>query len=330
MSFTQQLQVWFYQNQRLLPFRFNKDPYRIWIAEIMAQQTQIDTMIPYYTRWLTKWPILQTLAETSENEILKQWEGLGYYSRARNIHRAIQILKHQSFHFPNNLAEISQLPGIGPYTAAAIASICFETPCVALDGNVYRVVSRLFELQDELGSKILLKKVTTHMEEWMSTAIPSVFTQAMMELGALICTPQNPDCTHCPIKETCLAFKNNTMHLYPIKKTSKAKPIIQKTILLLVSPDHKIVLTLDHSDRLMQGYWRFPETTVIPKEAIFLGHKHHVFTHLVWDLDFYRLLTQTDALHHWFTSQEIEDLPVVTAHRDFFEKTKTKIFVSES
>lgn len=330
MTLTQALQQWFIENQRLLPFRQDKDPYRVWISEIMAQQTQIDTMIPYYERWMTQWPTLQALAQADENELLKAWEGLGYYTRVRNIHKAALLLKDQEYQFPTELTEIRALPGIGAYTAAAIASICFETKAVAIDGNVYRVVSRLFQMEDELGSKALQNQVTEKMEAWMSSATPSIFTQAMMELGALICTPKNPDCIHCPLKDRCESFKSNSMTSYPNKKASKAKPIHHKLILIYLNDKHKIALTLTASDQLMKGYWRFPETDTIPDQALLLGEHHHVFTHLIWNLEFYLIHTNEAPQASWFTLKEIDALPLITAHRVFFEKIKSKIDAFES
>jgi A/G-specific adenine glycosylase len=328
MTFTDKLQAWFNQNQRDLPFRLNKDPYRVWISEIMAQQTQIDTMIPYYERWMIKWPTIKALSEASENDLLKAWEGLGYYTRVRNIHKAAQQLSQNDYIFPTELDKIRALPGIGSYTAAAIASICFETKCVAIDGNVNRVVSRLYEFKDELGSPALLNKVSKKMEDWMSSATPSIFTQAMMELGALVCTTKNPKCALCPLNEDCLSYKNLNTQDYPNKKLTKKKPEHRKIILLMKHKD-QLALTQRHQDTLMKGYWRFPETQEIPKDVLFIGSHHHVFTHLIWDLDFYLLETQKNSDFQWFSSEEIEVLPLITAHRVFFEKTKAKIFSSE-
>jgi A/G-specific adenine glycosylase len=329
MTLTHKLQDWFIINQRTLPFRLDKDPYRVWISEIMAQQTQIDTMIPYYEKWMSQWPTLKELSQAPENELLKAWEGLGYYTRVRNIHKAAQLLSQNNYSFPKSLDEIRSLPGIGPYTASAIASICFEAKSVAIDGNVNRVVSRLYEFEDELGSPALLNKVTEKMEEWMSFATPSIFTQAMMELGALICTPKNPKCGDCPLHQDCLSYKNQSTQYYPKKKLTKKKPEFRKTILFM---RHKnlLALTQDHQDTLMKGYWRFPEVKVHPQDAFFVGSHHHVFTHLIWDLDFYLLDTQKNSDYQWFSSDEIEALPLITAHRVFFEKTKTRIFSSES
>lgn len=330
MSITLPLQDWFIDHQRDLPFRLDKDPYRVWISEIMAQQTQIDTMIPYFNRWMAKWPNLEALSQADETELLKAWEGLGYYSRVRNIHQAALILKEKQYIFPTSLEAIRSLPGIGPYTAAAIASICFETKAVAIDGNVSRVVSRLFCLDDELGSKALLNQVTSKMEAWMEEATPSVFTQAMMELGALICTPKAPKCESCPIKDQCQAYSAQSMTDYPKKKASKAKPEHHKNILIKISDDHKIALTQNVNDNLMKGYWRFPETQSVPKDAEMLGQVHHVFTHLIWDLDFYLLKTPIDSIDTWFGLEEIETLPLITAHRDFFHQIKSKIDAFES
>jgi len=330
MSIPKQLESWFIENQRPLSFRINKDPYRVWISEIMAQQTQIDTMLPFYERWMNLYPTLQTLSEASENDLLKLWEGLGYYSRVRNIYKAIQIIKTNDYVFPHELEDIKALPGIGPYTAAAIASICFETKSIAIDGNVNRVVSRIFTIQDEQGSKPFQEIVTKEMDAWMSEATPSVFTQAMMELGALICTPKNPKCPQCPIQAQCRAYQNDQSLDYPIKKASKIKPILHKKILFARSVDHKIALTKDNSDQLMQGYWRFLEVVDIPKDAHYLGHLRHVFTHLIWELDFYLTDQPKQSDLMWFSAEEIEALPLITAHRLSYNKFRAKIFASES
>lgn len=330
MTIPQLLESWFLQNQRLLPFRANKDPYRVWISEIMAQQTQIDTMIPFYERWMTKYPTLQKLSEATENELLKLWEGLGYYSRVRNIYKAIQMIKANNYIFPKELEDIKTLPGIGPYTAAAIASICFETKSVAIDGNVNRVVARLFAIQDEQGSKSFQNIVTKEMEAWMIEATPSVFTQAMMELGALVCTPKNPGCDRCPIQKHCQAYKTNSVLTYPIKKASKVKPVLYKKIIFARTIDHKLALTKDSSDQLMKGYWRFLEIAEIPKDAFYLGHHHHVFTHLIWELDFYLVDFENDSNLMWFSPSEIEVLPLITAHRVSYDKFRARIFASGS
>ncbi len=329
MTITQLLEQWFIENQRPLPFRANKDSYRVWISEIMAQQTQIDTMIPYYERWMMKWPTIKDLAEASENELLKAWEGLGYYTRVRNIQKTALLLKQRSYQFPDTREEILNYPGIGPYTAAAIASICFESKSVAIDGNVNRVVSRLFEFEDELGSPQLLKKVTVKMEVWMSQAKPSIFTQAMMELGALICTPKQPSCEKCPLNKSCLAYRNKTILDYPRKKASKLKPVLHKIILLRLSYDNKLALTQTNQDNLMRGYWRFPEVNERPENAFYLGHYHHVFTHLIWEIDFYMIKTSITSDVLWFDQKEIEALPMIRAHRVFYEQSKSKIFSFE-
>ena len=330
MTIPMLLESWFIQNQRLLPFRANKDPYRVWISEIMAQQTQIDTMIPFYERWMMKYPTLQKLSEATEDDLLKLWEGLGYYSRVRNIYKAICMIKANDYIFPKELEDIKALPGIGPYTAAAIASICFETKSIAIDGNVNRVVARIFAIQDKQGSKNFRNIVTKEMEVWMKEATPSEFTQAMMELGALVCTPKNPDCNHCPIQKHCIAFKTNSILNYPIKKASKVKPVLYKKILFARSIDHKLALTRDSSDQLMKGYWRFLEITKIPKDAHHLGHHHHVFTHLIWELDFYLVDFDNDSNLMLFSPSEIEVLPLITAHRIFYDKFKARIFASGS
>lgn len=329
MTLPSLLQTWYLTNQRALPFRLNKDPYRVWISEIMAQQTQIDTMIPYYLRWMDKWPTLESLSQAKEEDVLKLWEGLGYYSRARNILKAAKILSENGQGFPKTLEEIRALPGIGAYTAAAIASICFEIPAVAVDGNVVRVVSRLFELTDELGSPALTKKVTAEMTGWMAEATPSVFTQAMMELGALVCTPKNPECDHCPLKDFCQSRQIKTMTHYPVKKAAKAKPVLAKNILIVTSSDGRIAVTQAAKDALMKGYWRFPEVESVPEGAVNLGHFRHVFTHLIWELDFYSLSQEKTPQWRWLNETELDEIPLITAHRVFYQSVKTRIFSSE-
>ncbi len=330
MTIPKLLETWFIEHQRPLSFRANKDPYRVWISEIMAQQTQIDTMLPFYERWMNMYPTLEKLSEASEDDLLRLWEGLGYYSRVRNIYKAIQMIKANHYIFPNELEDIKALPGIGPYTAAAIASICFETKSVAIDGNVNRVVARLFTLQDEQGSKNFQNFVTKEMEAWMKDATPSLFTQAMMELGALICTPKNPKCEDCPIKKHCLAYQTGSMLDYPIKKASKSKPVVYKNIYFIRSNDQKLALTKDHSDELMKGYWRFIESPDVIKDALYLGHHHHVFTHLIWELDFYLIDHQNNSELTWFSPNEIDALPLITAHRVSYEKFKARIYASGS
>ncbi len=323
MTVTQALQDWFLIHQRPLPFRTSKDPYRIWISEIMAQQTQIDTMLPYYARWMAKWPNLESLALASDEELLKAWEGLGYYTRVRNIAKAARVLHNQHLPFPDKAESISSLPGIGPYTAAAIASICFEEKAVAIDGNVYRVVSRYLGLSDPLGSSALKTHVHDAMTQWMASATPSIFTQAMMELGALVCTPKRPNCEMCPLKAECKAKAQGNMLDYPVKSATKKSPVQTKIIAIYRNELGQIALTDQHDDTLLKGFYRLPEITLLPKNAKPVGTAKHVFSHRVWEMTFV-LIDDGSQPYRYVDPITLDHLSVITAHRRFLAQFTAK------
>lgn len=323
MTVTSALQDWFLIHQRPLPFRTTKDPYRIWISEIMAQQTQIDTMLPYYARWMAKWPTLDALALASDEELLKAWEGLGYYTRVRNIAKATRFLHDQHRSFPTTAEAISTLPGIGPYTAAAIASICFDEKAVAIDGNVYRVVSRFLGLNSPLGSSALKNDVHAAMTAWMSSATPSIFTQAMMELGALVCTPKKPTCEVCPLMTSCLARAQDKVLDYPVKTATKKSPVQTKHIAIYRNEHGQIALTDQHEDTLLKGFYRLPEITVLPENAKPVGTAKHVFSHRVWEMTFV-LINDGSQPYRYVDPITLDHLPVITAHRRFLAQFITK------
>ncbi len=323
MTLTSTLQDWFLVHQRALPFRTTRDPYRIWISEIMAQQTQIDTMLPYYARWMAKWPTLESLALAQDDELLKAWEGLGYYTRVRNIAKAARLLHAQQRPFPSTEETIAQLPGIGPYTAAAIASICFEEKAVAIDGNVFRVVSRVNGLSAPLGSSVLKAEVKAAMTEWMASATPSIFTQAMMELGALICTPKKPQCSVCPLKAYCTAFAQNKVLDYPVKTATKKSPVHVKLIAIYRNASGQIALTDQHEDTLLKGFYRLPEIAELPESAKPVGNAKHVFSHRVWEMTFV-VIEDGSQPYRYVDPITLDHLPVITAHRRFLAQFTTK------
>lgn len=219
MKFTEILIHWYSKNKRILPWRENIDPYRVWLSEIILQQTRVEQGLPYFIKFTDNYPEVIDLAVASESEILKMWQGLGYYSRARNLHfTAKTVAEVYSGQFPRTFAELKKLKGVGDYTAAAIASICFNEPVPVVDGNVYRFLSRYFGIETPIdsteGKKIFFSQAGSLIPE----KNPGDFNQAMMEFGALICTPQNPDCTSCVFSETCFAFRNNKVAKFPVKK----------------------------------------------------------------------------------------------------------------
>ena len=323
MSIELKLTQWYQKAHRTLPFRVNQDPYRIWISEIMAQQTQIDTLLPYYERWMLKYPDLKQLSQAPIAELLKCWEGLGYYSRVRNIHQAAQEiqLNYQGI-FPSNLAQIRSLPGIGPYTASAIASICFETKTAAIDGNVKRVMSRLFLWDESLLKAEFTQKITTTIETWMLTQQPSILTQALMELGALVCNKQ-AKCLECPLQNDCLAQQTHQVHLYPSVKEKLAKKIEHIEVIYLMNKQHEIALTLDHSDALMKGYYRFPTLKQVDISLLTLKKESqitHVFTHKLWEVTFFSAQTDLDYPEFkWISKSNLNDIPIITLHRKFLQ-----------
>ena len=222
-NFLLPIYYWFEFNKRDLPWRNTSDPYKIWISEIILQQTRVQQGINYYFNFIEKFPHIQSLAAASEDDVLKTWQGLGYYSRARNLHKSAKIIEKEfKGVFPSKYSEILKLKGIGPYTAAAIASIAFQQPYPTIDGNVYRVLSRYFGISDAtdstLGKKVFLKIATS----LIPTQNPGFHNQALMEFGALHCTPVNPDCQKCPVLSGCYAFKNKQVQKLPVK--SKKKP----------------------------------------------------------------------------------------------------------
>ena len=218
IDFTNKLLLWYRKNKRSLPWRKTSDAYKVWLSEIIMQQTRIDQGLPYYLKFIKTFPQINDLAEAKEQQVLKLWEGLGYYSRARNLHKTARIVVDQyNSEFPKNYNELLKLKGVGPYTAAAIASIVFNEPVVAIDGNVLRVVSRLFLIEEPIDRSITVKSIKSILQEFIKKEEPGTFNQAMMELGALVCTPKNPNCDSCPVSVHCLGLAKGKQNKLPVK-----------------------------------------------------------------------------------------------------------------
>lgn len=214
----QELKKWYAENKRILPWREISDPYKIWISEIILQQTRVAQGYDYYLRFIEKFPDVQTLAAASEDEVLRCWQGLGYYSRARNLHHAAQqIISDFNGHFPKEYKHVHSLKGIGDYTAAAICSFAYNLPYPVLDGNVFRVLSRLFGIQTPIDTTEGKKEFAQMAQMLMDTEEPAIYNQAIMEFGALQCTPNNAQCVQCPLLETCVAARTNTVNRLPAK-----------------------------------------------------------------------------------------------------------------
>ena len=259
LSFRQKLLAWYEENKRDLPWRRSKNPYHIWVSEIMLQQTRVDTVIPYYERFLDWFPTVEALANAPEQRLLKAWEGLGYYSRVRNMQVAAQqIMNEFNGEFPSTYEGILSLKGIGPYTAGAISSIAFNLPQPAVDGNVMRVLARLFEVNHDIGNPSNRKIFQAMMEILIDPDLPGDFNQALMDLGSDIEAPVNPRPQDSPVKDFSAAFLHGTMDRYPIKAPKK-KPIpIYLNALVVSNEKGQFLLEKNESEKLLAGFWHFP------------------------------------------------------------------------
>ncbi len=326
-----ELTRWYKLNKRELPFRMNKDPYSVWVSEIMAQQTRIETMVPYYLRWMAKFPDIQTCANADETEILKAWEGLGYYRRARMLWNGAKMIVNE-YHgiFPSDYATIREIPGIGDYTAAAILSIAFNQPVPAVDGNVLRVVSRVLMSSSDIAKDSTKKHITNVLNEWMVGAEPSDFTQGLMELGALVCKVSAPDCQQCPIRHHCLSFQHGVQKDFPVKSLHK-KPKSESYVVHLVVDNDFLLISKDWSDGLMEGYLRLPQVRenddrFVISESLFSFK--HVFSHKIWLLSVVKSRF-TDGVelsddYSWLPISEIDSVAWISAHRKILLKTLKK------
>ena len=258
-SFREKLLAWYDANKRDLPWRRTKDPYKIWISEIMLQQTRVDTVIPYYERFLDWFPTVADLAQAPEERLLKAWEGLGYYSRVRNMQKAAQqIMENHGGVFPSSYEEISKLKGIGPYTAGAIASIAFGLPEPAVHGNVMRVLARLFEVDSDIGVPTNRKIFQAMMEILIDPDRPGDFNQALMDLGSDIESPVNPRPEESPVKEFSAAYQHGTMDRYPIKAPKKKPVPVYLTAFIIKDSQGRYLLEKNEQEGLLSGFWHFP------------------------------------------------------------------------
>ncbi len=298
---------WYATNQRDLPWRRSRDPYRIWVSEVMLQQTRVETVIPYYERWFERFPTLEALAAAPEEQVLKAWEGLGYYSRARNLHQAVQdVVASYDGEVPDDPELVSGLRGVGPYTAGAILSIAYNRSVPAVDGNVMRAFSRLFLIEDDITQPATRQGMEALALELIPAGQASAFNQALMELGALICSPTSPKCLLCPVREHCRALAEGVVERLPVKAKAKApRPV--DVAAAIIHHEGRVMITRRPTDGLLGGLWEFPggerpdalswEQALhvllrerygmeVEVEAHLISVKH-VFSHLVWDLRAY-------------------------------------------
>ncbi len=265
-KFTPDLLAWYDQTGTELPWRGARDPYRVWLSEIMLQQTQIETVKPYYARFLAAYPTIEALAAAPLDQVLKLWEGLGYYSRARNLHRAAQQIAERGF--PQNVEGLLELAGIGRYTAGAIASIAFGARAPVLDGNVIRVFARLLDLPDDVSKPSTQAKLWGMAERWLPAERVGDHNQALMDLGRLICKPRAPLCGDCPIRDYCSAYANRTQDQRPVKAAKAEIPHYDVTAGIVWNGRGEVLIAQRPLDGLLGGLWEFPGGKQEPGESL--------------------------------------------------------------
>ncbi len=328
---------WYEANHRELPWRSDREPYHVWLSEIMLQQTRVEAVKGYYRRFLEALPDIAALAVCDDDRLMKLWEGLGYYSRARNLKKAAQlIMETHGGMFPENYADIRALPGIGDYTAGAICSICFEQPTPAVDGNVLRVLSRLLASREDILRPAVRRSMSRALEEIYPPGRCGDFTQALMELGATVCTPAGaPDCARCPLKAICKISGSEAWREIPAKSKKQSRRTEQRTVLILRC-DGCYALRKRSSTGLLAGLWEFPNVSgqlevqealelarswgCAPRELQQQREKQHIFTHITWEMrGYYLLCGEQSPEFHWVSERDLpEQYSLPTAFRQFY------------
>ena len=330
---------WYEAHKRELPWRQDKEPYHVWLSEIMLQQTRVEAVKEYYRRFLTTLPTIADLAEAPEEQILKLWEGLGYYNRVRNLQKAAQtICADYAGVFPSEYAQIRSLSGIGDYTAGAIASICFDAPTPAVDGNVLRVYSRLLADDANIDLQTTKKRITRKLQETYPRKNPGIATQALMELGATVCVPNGaPRCDVCPVAEICQARKQDTWRNLPVRSEKKKRKIVDKTVFILLTED-TVALHKRSASGLLAGMWEFPNVDVKldkqeavtqvtgwqvePVDLLMQTSYTHIFSHVEWHMTAYYIrCRKTNKKWKWVTKESLDETYALpSAFRPFREQ----------
>ncbi|MBP3672966.1 MAG: A/G-specific adenine glycosylase [Oscillospiraceae bacterium] len=334
----QALLPWYEHSKRDLPWRQDREPYHVWLSEIMLQQTRVEAVKGYYARFLDALPTIEALAACDDEMLHKLWEGLGYYSRVRNLKKAaIQIMQEHGGVFPRKYADVRALPGIGDYTAGAICSICFDAPTPAVDGNVLRVISRLAEDDTPIDLPAYKAQVRDALAE-IYPAEAGNFTQSLMELGATLCGPNwKPRCAECPCRDFCGGARHATAENFPVKLPKKGKRVEEKTVFIL-SCDGRYALEKRPNQGLLAGLWQFPnvenklETAdalaaveklgLRPREILRSVKRKHIFTHIRWEMrGIYIEVSETAGDFTWLSAEEIRRAAALpTAFRQFWEE----------
>ncbi|WP_249872755.1 A/G-specific adenine glycosylase [Oceanobacillus saliphilus] len=341
-TFQNDILSWYGETKRDLPWRRERDPYKIWVSEIMLQQTKVDTVIPYFNRFIDKYPTVYELAAANQQDVLKTWEGLGYYSRARNLQNAVrEVVEKYDGKVPSTPKELSSLKGIGPYTKGAILSIAYNQPEPAVDGNVMRVFSRLLMIEEDIAQPRTKKLFEEYVRQVISEEDPSSFNQAIMDLGATICTPKSPACMFCPVQEHCQAFAEGVQEHLPIKAKSKKQKTMPYVVLLIKNNYGEYVIEKRAENGLLANLWQFPMVPINEISIEYLenwvyneyglrvrlgeqkGKLKHVFSHIIWQLEIYDATTdqvETEDKRLIFVNKaDISKYPFPVSHQKMFK-----------
>lgn len=309
------LLLWFHDNARTLPWRSDPTPYHVWVSEIMLQQTRVAAVLGYYERFLNELPTVADLARCPGDRLMKLWQGLGYYSRARNLQKAArQIMDDFGGEFPNNYVNLRKLAGVGDYTAGAIASIAFGEPVPAVDGNVLRVVSRLTDDHRDVTRPEVKESIRAALVDIIPTDMPGDFNQAMMDLGATVCLPNGvPLCEKCPCGEFCTGYQKGTARDLPVKAPKKTRRVEERTVWLIFR-EGQVALRQRPAKGLLAGLWEYPNelspgSCPVAGKTQFAVAGKHIFTHVEWQMKAYTVAAETDVLPKgwaWADKRELE------------------------
>ncbi len=347
-SIAELLLDWYDAHARTLPWRGNVTPYQTWVSETMLQQTRVETVLHYYPRFIGRFPTIEDLATADEADVLKCWEGLGYYSRARNLHQAAQqVMTDFGGEMPRSIEQLRQLRGVGAYTAGAIASIAFGQRTAAVDGNAIRVISRVLGIRENVG----IPSVRRQLEEAANALVPAErpgdFNQAVMDIGATVCVPGTPSCEKCPLGRVCSAFAEDDADELPVLPRKNPPKVLEYDVLLIRCGDR--LLMRQRTEAMLKGLWVFPMVQghaaksawrslgrnfdVSVRNVQPVGEAKHVFTHQVWQMKLYRMETEEDnapAGYRYVTMAEMEGLTVPTAMKAAVSEAKKWLGTQEA
>lgn len=327
----EKLLAWYDREKRDLPWRENRTPYTTWVSEVMLQQTKVETVRPYYLNWLEKFPNPAAVANASESEVLHAWQGLGYYSRARNLQRAMrEVTKVYDGEIPADATQLERLPGVGPYMKGAILSQAFGQAEPAVDGNVLRVFARLYGIEQDVLSQAVRRQVTELVRKMIPQDRPGDFNEALMDLGAMVCVPKQPRCIQCPLRQDCLAWATNKTQSLPYRKP-KNKPLTRYVTIGICESKGRYLLQLRPTEGMLASMWEFP---AVETETLTEGRKRwqenwqgrllskcqwrhrHVFTHRIWEMRAYQVKENTALSQKgkWFLPEEFLTIPLAGPH----------------